>query len=37
MAAEIIDLDGKGGLDLAVADGHADQISLVLNSTEQAP
>ncbi|MDE0915728.1 MAG: VCBS repeat-containing protein [Planctomycetota bacterium] len=37
MAAEILDLDGKGGLDLAVADGHADQISLVLNSTEQVP
>ena len=37
MAAEILDLDGKGGLDLAVADGHAAQVSLVLNSTGQAP
>ncbi len=37
MAAEVLDLDGEGGPDLAVADGHADQISLVMNATELAP
>jgi hypothetical protein len=37
MAAEVLDLDGKGGLDLVVADGHEDQVSLILNTTELAP
>jgi hypothetical protein len=37
MAAEVLDLDGEGGPDLAVADGHADQVSLVMNATELAP
>ncbi|MDP6938772.1 MAG: VCBS repeat-containing protein [Planctomycetota bacterium] len=37
MAAEVMDLDGKGGPDLAVADGHADQVSLVMNATDLAP
>ena len=37
MAAEVMDLDGQGGPDLAVADGHADQVSLVMNATELAP
>ena len=37
MAAEVLDLDGKGGLDLVVAAGHEDQVSLILNTTELAP
>jgi hypothetical protein len=36
MAVEVLDLDGQGLLDLAIADGHADQISLVLNATASA-
>ena len=36
MAVEVLDLDGQGLLDLAIADGHADQISLVLNGTGSA-
>jgi hypothetical protein len=37
MAVEVLDLDGKGGPDMAVADGHADQISLVMNALGLAP